>query len=116
MQKQIDNLKLSHNIHLVGKKTKGEIVQILSDSSVFILPSRSENFSVSILEGLAVGLPVIATLCGGVKECINEKNGLLVPVENVPALADAMKKCMIHWVNMIVRKLLKIVIIDFHLL
>ena len=88
----IDNLKLSHNIHLVGKKTKGEIVQILSDSSVFILPSRSENFSVSILEGLAVGLPVIATLCGGVKECINEKNGLLVPVENVPALADAMKK------------------------
>ena len=26
------------------------------------------------------------------KECINEKNGLLVPVENVPALADAMKK------------------------
>lgn len=92
LQKQIDNLKLSHNIHLVGKKTKGEIVQILSDSSVFILPSRSENFSVSILEGLAVGLPVIATLCGGVKECINEKNGLLVPVENVPALADAMKK------------------------
>lgn len=92
LQKQIDDLKLSHNVHLVGKKTKNEIVQILSDSSVFILPSRSENFSVAILEGLAIGLPVIATLCGGVRECINEKNGLLVPVENVPALADAMKK------------------------
>ena len=83
LQDRIDQLGLSNNIFLVGRKTKSEIVQILNNSSAFILPSRSENFSVSVLEALAVGLPVIATLCGGIKECIDDSNGLLVPIEAV---------------------------------
>lgn len=91
LQNRIDQLGLSDNIFLVGRKNKNEIIRILNDSSAFILPSRSENFSVSVLEALAVGLPVIATLCGGIKECINDDNGLLVPVEDVNALSDAMK-------------------------
>ena len=92
LQDRIDQLGLSNNIFLVGRKTKSEIVQILNNSSAFILPSRSENFSVSVLEALAVGLPVIATLCGGIKECIDDSNGLLVPIEDVNSLSDAMKK------------------------
>ena len=70
-------------------KTKQEIVNILCESNAFVLPSRSENFSVAVLEALSAGLPVVATLCGGIKECIDEKNGLLVPVEDTNALADA---------------------------
>ena len=92
LQDRIDQLGLSDNIFLVGQKTKCEIVQLLNNSSAFILPSRSENFSVSVLEALAVGLPVIATLCGGIRECINDSNGLLVPIEDVNSLSDAMKK------------------------
>ena len=92
LQDRIDQLGLSNNIFLVGRKTKSEIVQLLNNSSAFILPSRSENFSVSVLEALAVGLPVIATLCGGIKECIDDNNGLLVPIEDVNSLSDAMKK------------------------
>ncbi|WP_195425964.1 glycosyltransferase family 4 protein [Bacteroides cellulosilyticus] len=92
LQDRIDQLGLSNNIFLVGRKTKSEIVQLLNNSSAFILPSRSENFSVSVLEALAVGLPVIATLCGGIKECIDDSNGLLVPIEDVNSLSDAMKK------------------------
>ena len=48
-----------------------------------------ENFSVAVLEALSAGLPVVATICGGIKECIDDKNGILVPVEDVDALANA---------------------------
>lgn len=93
LQKQIKDLGLQDNIHLLGQKTKSEIVGILKDSNVFILPSRNENFSVAVLEALACGLPVISSICGGIRECIFDFNGLLFPVDDVDALADAIK-CM----------------------
>lgn len=62
---------------------------MLYDSDIFILPSRSENFSVAVLEALSAGLPVVATTCGGIRECINEKNGVLVSVEDVSGLAKS---------------------------
>lgn len=90
LQNMIDNNNLSNRILLVGKKNKAEIMEILASSSVFVLPSRAENFSVAVLEALSAGLPVIATTCGGIKECINDKNGILVPVEDVPELSKAL--------------------------
>lgn len=92
LQQLIVDANLQDNIHLVGRKTKSEIISILDKSDVFILPSRDENFSVAVLEGLSAGLPVIATICGGIKECIDDKNGLLVPVDDVKALAIAMRQ------------------------
>lgn len=91
LQKQINDLGLQNNIHLLGQKTKTEIVDILRDSNAFILPSRNENFSVAVLEALACGLPVISSICGGIRECIFDFNGLLFPVNDVDALADAIK-------------------------
>ena len=91
LQKQIKDLGLQDNIHLLGQKTKTEIVDILRDSNAFILPSRNENFSVAVLEALACGLPVISSICGGIRECIFDFNGLLFPVNDVDALADAIK-------------------------
>jgi glycosyltransferase involved in cell wall biosynthesis len=91
LQKQINELNLQDNIHLLGQKTKAEVVDILKISNAFILPSRAENFSVAVLEALACGLPVISSICGGIRECIFDFNGLLFPVDDVDALADAIK-------------------------
>lgn len=90
LQKMIDDYGLSDHIVLLGRKTKKEIVEILSMSDCFVLASRAENFSVAILEGMAAGLPVISSDCGGIRECVNEKNGIIVPVEDVHGLADAL--------------------------
>ncbi|MDE6005946.1 MAG: glycosyltransferase family 4 protein [Muribaculaceae bacterium] len=87
----IKEKKLEKNIHLLGKKSKNQIVEQLEQSQVYILPSKNENFSVAVLEGLAMGLPVIATDCGGIRECLNDKNGMIVPVDNITALSDAIK-------------------------
>ena len=92
LQKMIDYYGLTDKIFLLGRKNKQEIVQNLNESSIYISSSRSENFSVSVLEALSVGLPVVATICGGIRECIDNHNGLLVPVEDSDALADALIK------------------------
>ena len=89
LQQMIDLYHLNDNITLLGRKNKQEIISLLHNSDVFLFPSRMENFSVAVLEALSAGLPVVATICGGIKECIDDKNGILVPVEDVDALANA---------------------------
>lgn len=83
---------LQDNVSLLGKMGKVSIANELRKSHVYVLPSRNENFSVAILEGLATGLPVLATDCGGIRECIDEKNGIIVPVDDVDAMAAAIKR------------------------
>lgn len=60
---------------------------------VFINATPGENFGLTVVEAAACGLPVIASPTGGPKEILEQcKNGLLVDVENLPAIADAVKK------------------------
>lgn len=99
LEKLINDTGLSANIKLLGKKDKKEIVEELSTSNVFVLPSRNENFSVAILEGLSMGLPVLATECGGIRECLTEKNGIIVPVDDIQRMADAIKYIMANYDN-----------------
>lgn len=65
----------------------------IRESSIFVLSSNYEGISNSMVEALALGLPVIATDCpiGGCRMYIEpEVNGLLVPVGDAEAMADAM--------------------------
>lgn len=57
---------------------------------VLVCSSRQEGFSLAVAEGMAAGLPVVATRCGGPEDLINDgANGLLVPTEDPVALAQA---------------------------
>ena len=56
------------------------------------MPSKTETFGVACIEALSQGLPAIATKCGGPEEFINDNNGILVPVDDVDALAESMTK------------------------
>ena len=97
LQAQINENGLQNNIHLLGAKSKQEIAELLNRSHVFALPSISENFSVAVLEALACGLPVVASICGGIKECIDEKNGLLFKVNNLEELSQCLKCMFDHY-------------------
>jgi len=56
-----------------------------------VLVSQSETFGVAYIEALSMGVPVIATKCGGPEVFVNDKNGLLIDVNNKKQLIEAMK-------------------------
>ncbi len=69
--------------------------QLLSNATLFVLPSRSEGFSNAIIEAMAAGLPVVATRVGGNPEAVLDDNspqetGLLVPPDDPAALTQAL--------------------------
>lgn len=80
---------LAHLAWLPGERH--DIPDIMQALDVFVLPSRNEGISNTILEALASGLPVVATAVGGNLELVEKGvNGMLVPPRDVAALAQAM--------------------------
>lgn len=58
----------------------------------FVLPSKTEEFPVSILEALSSGLPVVATDVGGVGEVLNGQNGFLIDYGDIRGLAGVIER------------------------
>ena len=70
---------------------RNDIPELLPQLDVFVLPSKGEGISNTILEAMACGLPVIATNVGGNPELVVEnETGILVPSNNAKKLAEAM--------------------------
>ena len=70
---------------------RSDIPELMNDMDLFVLPSLREGMSNTILEAMACGLPVVATNVGGNSELVDEgKTGMLVPVHDPVALAEAM--------------------------
>lgn len=67
------SLGVSEDIIFAGYRT--DIKNILHGSNLYVSPSKTEALSMSIIEALASGLPVVATDVGGTSEIINEENG-----------------------------------------
>jgi glycosyltransferase involved in cell wall biosynthesis len=69
-----------------------DIAELWRRCHIAVLPSHREGLPVSLLEAAACGRPLISTDAPGCREiAINDQTGLLVPIEDPPALAAAMK-------------------------
>jgi L-malate glycosyltransferase len=62
---------------------------VMASLDIAVVPSDSESLSNVILESMAAGVPVVATAVGGNPELVGDDRGILVPVRNVDAIADA---------------------------
>lgn len=69
-----------------------DVSAILEAADVFLFPTLHENLSNALLEGMAAGLPVIASAVGGNVEILEFGGGVLVPPSDPDALADAITK------------------------
>lgn len=89
IEKYIKNNNI-HNVHIVGSKSKHQVASLMVESDCFVLSSDYETFGVVVIEAMASGIPVISTRCGGPEDIIDEHNGILIDIDSVKALADAM--------------------------
>lgn len=67
---------------------RGDVVTVLQNLDVFALSSRTEGFSIACIEALACGIPVVATRSGGPQQILDERSGILVPVDDPEQLAS----------------------------
>lgn len=79
-------LGVRENVRFVGQLE--DPLQLLAQSDIFLLPSRSEGMSNALLEAMASGLPVVATSVGGNCQLIQDgQTGFLTPPEDAGAAA-----------------------------
>jgi glycosyltransferase involved in cell wall biosynthesis len=72
---------------------QAQLAEILSGATAFVLPSNEEGFAKAVIEGMASGLPVIATHESGATTFVNDgEHGLIVRARDVDHIAEAMNK------------------------
>ena len=87
------NLGIEKNVSFVGMVSN--VAEHIEKTSLFILASRQEGMPNALIEAMSLGLPCISTdcPCGGPKDLIiSGENGILVPVDDRSAMADAITK------------------------
>lgn len=94
-RKELEEIISKHGIggqvRLRGMCAREEIASSLREADCFVLASQTETFGVAYIEALAMGVPVIATKCGGPEVFVNEGNGILINKDNKDELIQAMK-------------------------
>jgi len=99
----IQRLNLKDNINLLGWKSRDEVIGFLSKAHLFVLPcitakdGDQEGIPVSLMEAMAIGLPVISTYHSGIPELvINGKTGFLIPEKGVEAIKTKLEYLINH--------------------
>lgn len=86
-------IKNNKNIKLISRVPQEEFVPIVSKSDIYIQPSVSEGMPRTILEAMALKLPVIASDVGAISGIINSgENGLLIESGNINSLKLAIER------------------------
>lgn len=106
----ISQLNVGHIVKLLGWKQQKEIIEILNKCDIFIAPSvtaadGNQDAPVNTLkEAMAMGMPVISTLHGGIPELVEDgKSGFLVPERDADAIAQKLNYLIEHpeiWAEM----------------
>lgn len=88
LQKGVEDADLADRVRFIGEVT--EPIPYLAEIDVLVHPSSSEGMSISVLEAMAIGIPVVAMRVGGNAECIVDGHtGLLVPPGDENAFVNA---------------------------
>ena len=85
-----ERLGLTQHVFFLG--FRADVAHVLNNFDVFLLSSTSEGFSISTIEAMACGLPVVVTRSGGPEEIVTDReDGLLVDPASPEQIAAALK-------------------------
>lgn len=99
LSKLARGLSIENVVNFYGKYRKEDLPELYKNANAFVLASRGETFGVVYIEAMSLGLPVIATKCGGPEDYIDDTNGYLVDVDSVEQLSKALSKMIENWSN-----------------
>ncbi len=85
-------LGIADKVFFKGRKFKAELVQELNDSDAHVMFSHFETFCLVNIEAFACGKPVISSAAGGIKTYLTPQLGIMVPVGDEHAMAEALLK------------------------
>ncbi len=89
LEQKMVELQLESHVTFLGERS--DIPELLSQAGFYVSSSLTEGISLTLLEAMSVGLPVVTTSVGGNPEIVQQSDtGLLVPSANPNKLAKAM--------------------------
>jgi len=85
-------LGVDARVRFLGRQSVSAVHELMASSHVLVLTSLYEGLSHTLIEAAALGLPCIASACGGNPEfVVDGESGLLVPAEDVASLRQALR-------------------------
>jgi glycosyltransferase involved in cell wall biosynthesis len=88
--KLIKNSPLKNNIHALGSRK--DAISFFKAADIYVQTSKREGFGRAISEAMCLKKPIIMTNAGGCTELIDEHSGIVVPVKQPKAIAEAIVK------------------------
>jgi glycosyltransferase involved in cell wall biosynthesis len=83
--------RLGPRVRMAGAVGDDELAALHRDADVFVLASRFEGYGMAYAAAIAHGLPVVGTKTGAIPETVPDGTGILVPPDDVAALAAALR-------------------------
>lgn len=91
LMKLSKDLQLNQNVHVLGYRK--DVIEILKSSDIFAFPSKREGLSVSLMEAMAAGLPVVCSEIRGNIDLIKDgEGGYLIEKNDINRYAQTIKK------------------------
>jgi glycosyltransferase involved in cell wall biosynthesis len=85
---------LPGNIKFIPNIPRSELMDLYAKANVFVLPTLADGFGMVISEAMSRGVPVITTSSSGGPDIIdNGKNGIIIPPNDIEAIASSLKWC-----------------------
>lgn len=92
LQRLVEENGVKHRVQLLGYPDN-DLPKYFKSCDIFIRPSLSEGQGISFLEGMASGLPVIATPVGGIPDFLKDgETGVFCEPKNPRSIANAVKR------------------------
>ena len=91
LERQAESLGVRKNIIFAGWRS--DVIDVLGLFDILVLPSLNEGMGKVLIEGMALGKPIVASCVGGIIDLVkNGDNGILVPPRDSDALSEAILK------------------------
>jgi glycosyltransferase involved in cell wall biosynthesis len=89
---EIAHLGLAGRVSFAGAVAPQRLMQLYAAADLFVLPSRFEGYGMAYAEAIAHGVPVVGTQAGAVPQTVPAGAGVLVPPDDVDALAAVLRR------------------------